>query len=343
LIRIEIQTRSKSYEVLIEQGLLRSAGRHWGKLLLDSFASDGARVDVIEMADGEQSKTLATVEGLAGELVKLKADRNTILVALGGGVVGDVTGFLASIYMRGIRFVQVPTTFLSQVDSSVGGKTGVNLAAGKNLVGSFKQPELVLVDPHVLSTLPEREYRSGLYESLKSGVIRNPQIFEFMEHNREKILAKHPGSLEWLIAESVRVKAEVVGQDEEERGLRKILNFGHTIGHALEGETGYKVFLHGEAVAWGMVAATMIAMEMDRIPRSTAQRIIDLVLAYGPLPKVDVRPKEIFRRLGSDKKTLDGLIHFVLPSDVGKVEIVTDVREEVVMRVVEELRGLPQG
>jgi 3-dehydroquinate synthase len=295
------------------------------------------------MADGERSKTLATVEELAGELVKLKADRNTVLVALGGGVVGDVTGFLASIYMRGIRFVQVPTTFLSQVDSSVGGKTGVNLTAGKNLVGSFKQPELVLVDPHVLSTLPEREYRSGLYESLKSGVIRNPQIFEFMEQNREKILAKHPGSLEWLIAESVRVKAEVVGQDEEERGLRRILNFGHTIGHALEGETGYKVFLHGEAVAWGMVAAAMIAVEMDRIPRSTAQRIIDLVLAYGPLPKVDVRPEDIFRRLGSDKKTLDGLVHFVLPSDVGKVELVTDVPEGVVIQVVEELRGLPQG
>ena len=365
MIRIEIQTRSKSYEVLIEQGLVRSAGRciretlpaaksfvvitaapisrHWGKLLLDSFDGDGARVDVIEMADGERSKTLATVEGLAGELVKRKADRNTVLVALGGGVVGDVTGFLASIYMRGIRFVQVPTTFLSQVDSSVGGKTGVNLTAGKNLVGSFKQPELVLVDPHVLSTLPEREYRSGLYESLKSGVIRNPQIFEFMEQNREKILAKHPGSLEWLIAESVRVKAEVVGQDEEERGLRRILNFGHTIGHALEGETGYKVFLHGEAVAWGMVAATMIAVEMQKIPAATAQRIIDLVLAYGPLPKVDVRPKEIFSRLGSDKKTLDGLVHFVLPSDVGKVEIVTDVREEVVMRVVEELRCLPQS
>jgi 3-dehydroquinate synthase len=229
------------------------------------------------------------------------------------------------------------------VDSSVGGKTGVNLTAGKNLVGSFKQPELVLVDPHVLSTLPEREYRSGLYESLKSGVIRNPQIFEFMEQNREKILAKHPGSLEWLIAESVRVKAEVVGQDEEERGLRRILNFGHTIGHALEGETGYKVFLHGEAVAWGMVAAAMIAVEMDRIPRSTAQRIIDLVLAYGPLPKVDVRPEDIFRRLGSDKKTLDGLVHFVLPSDVGKVELVTDVPEGVVIQVVEELRGLPQG
>ncbi len=229
---------------------------------------------------------------LSSHLVKLKADRNTVLIALGGGVVGDVTGFLASIYMRGIRFVQIPTTFLSQVDSSVGGKTGVNLTVGKNLVGVFKQPELVLVDPQVLSTLPDREFRSGLYESLKAGVIRNPRIFEFMEQNREQVLAKDPGSLEWLIAESVRVKADVVGQDEEEHGLRKILNFGHTIGHALEAETSYKVFLHGEAVAWGMVAAASIAVEMQQgSRRPTAQRIISLMLAYAPLPQGRCAPQ----------------------------------------------------
>lgn len=365
MIRIQIQTRTKSYEVLIEQGLLRSAAvriretlptakhfvvvtsapirKHWGKPLLDSFASDNARVDVIEMLDGERRKTLSTVESLSSALVKLKADRNTVLIALGGGVVGDVTGFLASIYMRGIRFVQIPTTYLAQVDSSVGGKTGVNLTAGKNLVGSFKQPELVLVDPNVLSTLPDREYRSGLYESLKAGVIRNPRIFEFMEQNREPVLAKDPSSLEWLIAESVRVKADVVGQDEEEHGLRKILNFGHTIGHALEAETSYKVFLHGEAVAWGMVASAMIAVSMQKTSLESAQRIISLVLAYAPLPNVDVRPKAIFRRLASDKKTLDGLVHFILPHDVGQVDIVTDVPERAVLQVVKELRSLSQA
>jgi len=350
--------------VLIEQGLLRSAGtyirdtlptvksivvitsapisRIWGKMLLDSFASDGARLDVLEMPDGERSKTFSTVEALASQLVKLRADRSTVLIALGGGVVGDVTGFLASIYMRGIRFVQVPTTFLSQVDSSVGGKTGVNLTVGKNLIGNFKQPELVLVDPHVLSTLPEREFRSGLFESLKTGVIRDRRLFEFMEQNREQILAKEPGSLEWVIGESVRVKADVVGQDEDERGLRKILNFGHTIGHALEAETGYKVFLHGEAVAWGMVAAAMIAAEIHKTPASTAQRIIDLVLAYGPLPKVDVGPRAILGHLASDKKTVDGIVHFVLPLEIGKVDVVTDVPERTVLRVVGELRGLSQ-
>lgn len=365
MIRIEIQTRTKTYGVLIEEGLLRSAAayiretlptakhfvvvtsapirKHWGKLLLESFASDPARVDVIDMPDGERRKTLSTVESLSDDLVKLKADRNTVLIALGGGVVGDVTGFLASIYMRGIRFVQIPTTYLAQVDSSVGGKTGVNLTAGKNLVGCFKQPEVVLVDPHVLSTLPEREYRSGLYESLKAGVIRNPSIFEFMEQKREQILAKDTSSLEWLIAESVRVKADVVGQDEEEHGLRKILNFGHTIGHALEAETSYKVFLHGEAVAWGMVASAMIAAGMHKTSQEAAQRIISLVLAYAPLPNVDVRPKAIFRRLASDKKTLDGLVHFVLPRDVGEVDIVTDVPERAVLQVVEELRNLSQA
>jgi 3-dehydroquinate synthase len=300
-------------------------------------------VDVIEMPEGERHKRLSTIENLCEDLVKLKADRNTVLIALGGGVVGDVTGFLASIYMRGVRFVQIPTTYLAQVDSSVGGKTGVNLAAGKNLVGCFKQPELVLVDPHVLSTLPEREYRSGLYESLKAGVIRSQCIFEFMEQKREQILAMDRSSLEWLIAASVRVKAEVVGEDEEEHGLRKILNFGHTIGHALEAETRYKVFLHGEAVAWGMVASARIAEIMHKSSPETAKRIVSLVLAYAALPDVDVRPKAIFRRLASDKKTLDGLVHFILPRDVGRVDIVTDVPESAVLQVVEELRSLAQS
>lgn len=225
----------------------------------------------------------------------------------------------------------------------MGGKTGVNLKVGKNLVGVFKQPELVLVDPQVLSSLPDREYRSGLYESLKAGVIRNPQIFEFMEQNRERILAKHAESLEWLLAESVRVKAEVVGQDEEEHGLRKILNFGHTIGHALEAETGFKVFLHGEAVAWGMVASALIAVGMQKTPPEAAQRIIGQVLAYASLPKVDVRPKAIFRRLANDKKTLDGQVHFILPREIGRVEVVTDVPERAVLQAIEELRNLSQA
>ena len=365
MIRIQIPIRTKSYEVLIEAGLLRSAGtyirdtlpkarhfvvitaapirRHWGKLLLESLNEDGVRVDIIEMLDGERRKTLATVEKLSIELVRLKADRNTVLVALGGGVVGDVTGFLAGIYMRGIRFVQIPTTFLAQVDSSVGGKTGVNLAVGKNLVGTFLQPELVLVDPQVLGTLPEREFHSGLYESLKAGIIRNPRIFDFMDQNRDDVLAKKPSALEWLIAESVRVKADVVGEDEDERGVRKILNFGHTIGHALEAETAYKVFAHGEAVAWGMIAATNIAVSTGRATQHVADEITRLVHSYGTLPRVDVRPRAILKRLASDKKTLDGRVHFVLPRSIGRVEIATDVPEKAVLQAVEELRSASQS
>ncbi len=295
------------------------------------------------MLDGERRKTLATVEKLSIELVRLKADRNTVLVALGGGVVGDVTGFLAGIYMRGIRFVQIPTTFLAQVDSSVGGKTGVNLAVGKNLVGTFLQPELVLVDPQVLGTLSEREFHSGLYESLKAGIIRNSRIFDFMDQNRDDVLAKKPSALEWLIAESVRVKADVVSEDEDERGVRKILNFGHTIGHALEAETAYKVFAHGEAVAWGMIAATSIAVHTGRAPRHVADEITRLVHAYGTLPRVDVRPRAILKRLASDKKTLDGRVHFVLPRSIGRVEIATDVPEKAVLQAVEELRSASQA
>jgi 3-dehydroquinate synthase len=225
----------------------------------------------------------------------------------------------------------------------VGGKTGVNLTAGKNLVGCFKQPEMVLADPQALATLPEREFRSGLYESLKAGVIRNARIFEFMEKNRDSVLARHPATLEWLIAESVRVKADVVGEDEEEQGVRKILNFGHTIGHALEAETSYKVFLHGEAVAWGMVAASMIAVGLRSMPLDSAQRVISLILAYGALPAVDVRPKAIVRRLAADKKTLDGKVHFILPREIGSVEIATDVPEHAVVQVVEELHNLSQS
>jgi len=365
LNRIHIPTRTKSYDVLIEPGLLSSAAaviretvpkarhfvvvtsepirRHWGQPLLDSFATDAARVDVIEMRDGERHKNLSSVERLSEQLVELKADRNTVLIALGGGVVGDVTGFLAGIYMRGIRFVQIPTTFLSLVDSSVGGKTGVNLVSGKNLVGVFKQPELVLADPDALSTLPDREFRSGLYESLKAGIIRNPRIFEFMEQNLEQVLAKDAAALEWLIAESVKVKADVVGEDEEEHGVRKILNFGHTIAHALEAETGYGYFLHGEAVAWGMIAAASISTAMGRLAAPVAERIRNLVLSYAALPKLDVQPEAIFRRLVSDKKTLDGQVHFILARDIGQVEIATDVPKEAVLQAVEELCTISQS
>jgi 3-dehydroquinate synthase len=274
--------------------------------------------------------------------VKAGADRQSLIIALGGGVAGDVAGFVASIYMRGIDFVQVPTTFLAQVDAAIGGKTGVNLSAGKNLIGTFHQPRLVVTDPEVLSTLPEREFRSGLYEALKCGVIREPKIFEFMEQKREKVLSRDPATMEWLITECVRVKAKVVAEDEFEAGERRILNFGHTIGHALEAETSYKQFLHGEAVAWGMVGAAMIAAAMQKSDGETAKRIIGTVLAYAPLPKVQSRSKNVIKRMHLDKKTRNGHVHFVLPRQIGEVEIVSDVPDRAVHQAVEEIRYLSQ-
>ena len=317
--------------------------KHFGKALAQSFQAAKIENIFVDMPNGERYKRLVTVEELGSRLVRLGADRHSTVVTLGGGVVGDVGGFLASIYMRGIEFIQIPTTFLAQIDSSVGGKTGVNLALGKNLLGTFKQPRLVLVDPDVLLTLPDREFSSGLFEALKTGIIRSPRIFEFMEENRERILRREPGTMEWLIAECVRSKATVVAEDEEEHGLRKVLNFGHTIAHALEAETSYRHFLHGEAVAWGMIAATMISAGMQKTDSTTAQRIISAVLAYAPLPKVDVKPRSILRRLTRDKKIVGGKIQWVLPVEIGKAEFVTDTPERAILQAVDELRYLSRA
>ena len=354
-----------AYEARIENGVLRHAGtqlaqlrgdaprvfvitnaavrKHWGRTLADSLAEAKLPFEKIEMGDGERHKSMATIEDLAARIVERGADRRSLVVAFGGGVVGDVAGFLASIYMRGVDFVQIPTTFLAQVDAAIGGKTGVDLPAGKNLLGTFHQPRLVLIDPAVLATLPEREYRAGLHEALKCGVISNPEIFNFMERERAAILRRDPAALEWLIAECVAVKAAVVAADEREGGLRRILNFGHTIGHALEAETSYKQYLHGEAVAWGMVAASMIGVNVQKTDAKLARRIISTVLAYAPLPRVTARSRNIARRLRADKKTVDGAIHFVLPVEIGRVEIVRDVPERAVLQAMDKLRTLSQA
>ena len=233
------------------------------------------------MPNGERHKKLATVEKLCEQLSRLGADRNSVVVAFGGGVVGDVAGLMASLYMRGVDLVQIPTTVLAQVDASIGGKTGVNLRAGKNLVGTFHHPRVVLIDPAVLSTLPDREFRAGLYEALKCGVIGKPELFRALENVDLKKLRRDPVKLEWIIAESVKLKAEVVSSDERENGLRRVLNLGHTIGHALEAQTGYRHFLHGEAVAWGMIASAKIASAVDRIDNAGASRITDASARSG--------------------------------------------------------------
>jgi 3-dehydroquinate synthase len=296
------------------------------------------------MPDGERAKKLTSVEKVATKMVELGGDRRSVVMALGGGVVGDVGGFAASIFMRGIPVIQVPTTLVAQVDSAIGGKTGVNLAAGKNLVGTFHQPLTVLIDPDVLTTLPEREYRSGLFEAMKYGVIRNPEIFGLMESRRDALLRRDGDVLEQLIVECVKVKADVVSADEREGGERRILNFGHTIGHALEAATRYKDFLHGEAVGWGMIAAAVIGREMQITDRALAARIISLVLAYGDLPAVAVTGKRVLRLLQSDKKTMGGVPHFILAtSKLGAVKVVNTVPLSAVAAAVEEITQLSQS
>ena len=257
------------------------------------------------------------------------------MLALGGGVVGDVGGFLASIFMRGIPVVQIPTTLLAQVDSAIGGKTGVNLKSGKNLLGTFHQPLAVLADPDVLATLPEREYRSGLFEAMKYGVIRNPAIFELMESNRDALLRRDGALLERLITECIRVKADVVSADERESGERRILNFGHTIGHALEAETNYRQFLHGEAVGWGMIAATMIGVGMQMTDRYRATHHRTGAALMGHCRRWRWTADASLKRLLSDKKTVGGVPHFILPTGIGKVEVVNTVPSSAVIEAVE--------
>ena len=360
-----IHVLPRPYQASIENGLLSRAGsvltellpsasgvfvvtvapvrKCWGGKFLSSLKAAGFKPQVIMMPDGEPAKRLETVEAMAEKLAKMGADRKSVIIALGGGVVGDVAGLLASLYMRGVDFVQVPTTVLAQVDASIGGKTGVNLTAGKNLVGTFHHPRVVLIDPAVLKTLPDRELRAGLYEAVKCGIIGNVELFIRFEQNRARILKRDPAELEWLIAQSVKLKAEVVSADEHEGGLRRVLNLGHTIGHALEAETGYRKLLHGEAVAWGMIAATNIALSVGRTDSVTAGRIADVVLSLGRLPELNVSTAKIIGRLQSDKKTQNGVVHFVLPREIGKVEITSDVPESAVVSAVDEIRRLSRG
>jgi 3-dehydroquinate synthase len=317
--------------------------RRWGKVLTKALDAAGFSLKIIEMPDGERFKRLSTVESLAEDLLKAGADRRAMVMAFGGGVVGDVGGMLASVYMRGVRLIQIPTTVQAQLDAAIGGKTGVNLRAGKNLVGTFYQPELVLVDPATLATLPEREFRAGMYEAIKCGVIGNEELFVRLERCSIKDLRKDAEFLAWTIGESVRLKAQVVSADEREGDLRRVLNFGHTIGHALEAATGYRQFLHGEAVAWGMIAASRIATNVGCCHTSVHERIREGVLRWGKLPTVDVQTAKAIKLMGSDKKTEAGVLHFVLPSKIGRVEVVKDVPESAIAVALAEIRKASRG
>ncbi len=280
---------------------------------------------VLFLPPGEKHKTMASVDRLLREMIRAGADRGSLMIAFGGGIVGDVGGFLAAIFMRGIPYVQVPTTFLAQVDSSVGGKVGVNLPEGKNLVGNFHQPRAVFADIGVLGTLPERELRAGLMESVKAGIIRDRALVRYMEENAPLILGRDAKALEKVIAASIRMKAGVVNIDERESGLRMILNLGHTVGHAIEQATAYKVLLHGEAVAWGMIAALHLGAQRGTISRSQFERLQNLVYRYGPLPALKLRAAKVIAATSGDKKNVGGVRRFVLPLGIGDAGVVEDV------------------
>ncbi|MBV8842485.1 MAG: 3-dehydroquinate synthase [Bryobacterales bacterium] len=348
-----VQTPQRSYDAIVDRGSLariaefvpKNAGKLFVATTADVWELHGGALraglqrrdfEVLLFPGGEPNKRLAEVEILAEKMVRAGGDRSSVLIAFGGGIIGDVAGFLAAIFMRGIPVIQVPTTLLAQVDAAVGGKTGVNLESGKNLLGSFHQPLAVLIDPDVLRTLPEREYRAGLYEIVKCGVIRDAELFDILDRCAASVLKQEPAVLERIIAAAVRIKAEVVTADERESGLRRILNFGHTFGHALEAETRYNRLLHGEAVAWGMRAATFLAERTGHLASAEASQIQTVIQRYGPIPPLDGIPSQnLAARLRSDKKTVQGKVHFVLPVKIGEVTVASGIDDKLVMQSIE--------
>lgn len=352
---IRVRSSSGDYRVLCRHGLLRDLSREtdrlgtfssvhlltsprvWkalGKVIGAGFAKrNQPRLHLLD--DRESAKTLKTVELAARSLVRAGADRHSLIIAVGGGVVGDVAGFVAASYLRGVSLVQVPTTLVAQVDSSVGGKTGVNLPEGKNLVGSFYPARMVLVDPEALATLPEREYRGGLAEVIKYGIISDKKLFAFLEENLDALLQRDADALLHIIRRSIQIKADVVSRDERESSLREILNFGHTFGHALESVTNYKKYQHGEAVALGMMCAALLGHEAAETPADEVARMIALTRRIGPFPAWPrVAPQSLVAAMRSDKKVRGGKVRFVLSPRIGKAKSYDGVSEKNVMCVL---------
>jgi 3-dehydroquinate synthase len=353
---ISVRAANGNYEVLCGKGALRElpevvsrigndgatyvisskrVWKHWGARVEKLLGR--ARRDTILMDDAETAKNLSTVEKACRDLVRAGADRRAVIVAVGGGVVGDVAGFVAASYARGITLIHVPTTVVAQVDSAIGGKTGVNLPEGKNLVGAFYPGKAVVADPEMLSTLPPREFRSGIYEIIKYGVIGDIPLFEFLEKNMSKVLLRESAAMAYVIERSVEQKARVVSQDERESGIREILNFGHTFAHALESVTRYQKYLHGEAVGWGMLAAARLAVEKGMLASDEEQRIDNMISSVGALPAwPSVPPALLIAAMQADKKTRVGRLRFVLPERIGTVLCGIDAEDEMLLRVLRE-------
>jgi 3-dehydroquinate synthase len=316
-----------------------NVGKHFAKAALKSLSASGFETVLVTVPAGEKSKRLAVVEKCCDQLAAHRLERKSFIVALGGGVVGDLAGFVAATYLRGIPFVQVPTTLLAQVDSSVGGKTGVNLKAGKNLAGAFYQPRLVLCDLDTLQTLPKREYVSGLAEIIKYGVIYDAILFAQLERNLPKLLQRDVPTLRAIVARCCEIKAEVVGEDETESGRRAILNFGHTIGHAIENSSGYGKFLHGEAIAIGQVAAARLSHKIFGLPSGDAGRIEKLFVQAGLPVKIklnSVRRQKLLAAMKLDKKVSGGEVKFVLAKKIGRVEFGCKVATGTIEHILDD-------
>ena len=359
MLSIDVDLAAGSYPVYLGRGLLAEPSlwrRHLapGKVLIVSnetvaplyadalqAALAGRTAEVHVLPDGERFKTLETWYGIIDRLVAMQARRDATLIALGGGVVGDMTGFAAACYMRGVRFLQAPTTLLAQVDASVGGKTGINHARGKNLVGAFHQPAAVIIDSATLETLPPREYAAGLAEVAKHGAIRDAAFFEWLECNAAAVTALDHGAVDHIIRRSVEIKADIVGQDEKESGVRALLNFGHSFGHALEAETAYERFLHGEAVAIGMVVAARLSEARDLCPAGTAGRLANLLSLLG-LPvaiPADLSVEGLARALELDKKALASGLRLVLLNAIGRAVIDGGSDQEQILAALRDNRG----
>ncbi|OFW29668.1 MAG: 3-dehydroquinate synthase [Acidobacteria bacterium RIFCSPLOWO2_02_FULL_65_29] len=345
ITRIDVPTPSRRYVISLGHGILDRLPR-----LLDEAGAPGRRFVVsspliwrfhgsrlaragfgepILVPDGERFKTLQTVSRVYEALIHANAERQSTLVTFGGGVIGDMAGFAAASYLRGIALAHVPTTLLAQVDASIGGKVGVNHALGKNLIGAFHQPHAVVIDPSVLATLPRREFRAGLYEVIKYGMTSSPDLFDRVARERTTIFARNEDALSAVIADSCRIKAAVVAADEREAGPRRILNFGHTAGHAVESVTKYRKFRHGEAVAYGMRVAAELAVHRGALADRDRKALADLIASLGPLPPIaDIPTSEMLDAMRHDKKMVNGRLHVVLPTAIGATAIVDDVTEK---------------
>lgn len=297
-----------------------------------------AEIGIFKIEAGETSKTLNEAAKIYTAAIELGLDRKSLIIALGGGVVGDLAGFVAATYLRGVPFIQIPTTLLAQVDSSVGGKTAVNHSLGKNLIGAFYQPKAVFIDLETLNTLPERETEAGLAEVVKYGIISDEKFFSYLEENAEKILNRDTRVLEKIVTRSCEIKAEVVGKDEKESGLRRILNFGHTIAHVIEEETNYKKYRHGEAVAIGMLGAAFISEQLEKISAAEVQRLKNLFERLNLMTYCEgCDADKIYNAAFRDKKTVGGKINWVLMKKIGEVEITSDVSESIVKDALKKI------